>query len=460
MHKILIVDDEEAARYGIRRALEGRTSRIFEAASAKAARSLILEHQPQVMLVDINMPEEDGISLVKSLAELPIRPLAIMITAYSTAKVAVDAMKAGAYDYLTKPFEIDELRLVVNRALEKVDLELENRDLRRQIAADGQFGRLLGKSSRMQQLFATADQVAAADVTVLIYGESGTGKELLAREMHDRSPRKKAAFVAVNCAALPDTLIESELFGHEKGAFTGASEQRKGKFELAHGGTLFLDEIGDMNALTQAKVLRAIEERRIERLGGSASIACDVRLISATHKDLSAEVEAGRFRQDLFYRLKVVTLDIPPLRQHREDLPLLIQSFVSMFAARHKKPDLTVSPQALERLSEHVWPGNVRELRNVIEGCVVLNRSGTIQASDLPVEVRLPTRAGASQVGTAAGAGSLLELPYKEAKRKFEVDYIAARLQENKGNVSRTAVQIGLHRQSLQQKLRELGIER
>jgi len=460
MHKILIVDDEEAARYGIRRSLEGRTTRIFEAASAKAARGMIQEHQPQLILVDINMPEEDGISLVKSLAELPFRPLAIMITAYSTAKVAVDAMKAGAYDYLTKPFEIDELRLVVNRALEKIDLELENRDLRRQIAADGQFGRLLGKSTRTQQLFATADQVAGADVTVLIHGESGTGKELLAREMHDRSPRKKAAFVAVNCAALPDTLIESELFGHEKGAFTGASEQRKGKFELAHGGTLFLDEIGDMNPLTQAKVLRAIEERRIERLGGSASIACDVRLISATHKDLSTEVEAGHFRQDLFYRLKVVTLDIPPLRQHLEDLPLLIQSFVSMFAARHKKSDLSLSSEALERLAEHVWPGNVRELRNVIEGWVVLNRSGTIQASDLPVEVRLPNRASASNVSATAAADSLLDLPYKEAKRKFEVNYIAARLQENNGNVSRTAVQIGLHRQSLQQKLRELGIER
>jgi DNA-binding NtrC family response regulator len=460
MQKILIVDDEEAARYGIRRALESRTVRIFEAASAKSARSLIQEEQPQLMLVDINMPEEDGISLVKSLVDLPLRPLAIMITAYSTAKVAVDAMKAGAYDYLTKPFEIDELRLVVNRALEKIDLERENRDLRRQIGADGQFGRLLGKSARMQQLFGTADQVAATDVTVLIHGESGTGKELLAREMHDRSPRKKAAFIAVNCAALPDTLIESELFGHEKGAFTGASEQRKGKFELAHGGTLFLDEIGDMNSLTQAKVLRAIEERRIERLGGSASIACDVRLISATHKDLSAEVEAGRFRQDLFYRLKVVTLDIPPLRLHREDLPLLIQSFVSMFAARHKKPGLSLSPEVLERLSEYQWPGNVRELRNVIEGCVVLNRTGTIQAGDLPVEVRSPVRAGALSLNVVAEGDSLLALPYKEAKRKFEVDYIAARLQENNGNVSRTAAQIGLHRQSLQQKLRELGIER
>ena len=460
MHKILIVDDEEAARFGIRRALESRTVRIFEAASAKAARSLIQEHQPQLMLVDVNMPDEDGISLVKSLAEMSFQPLAIMITAYSTAKVAVDAMKAGAYDYLTKPFEIDELRLVVNRALERLDLERENLDLRKQIAADGQFGRLIGKSARMQQLFATADQVAAADVTVLIHGESGTGKELLAREMHDRSPRKKAAFVAVNCAALPDTLIESELFGHEKGAFTGASEQRKGKFEMAHGGTLFLDEIGDMNPLTQAKVLRAIEDRRIDRLGGAASISCDVRLISATHKDLGSEVQAGRFRQDLFYRLKVVTLDIPPLRQHREDLPLLIQSFMAMFAARHKKPDLSLSTEALERLSEHSWPGNVRELKNVIEGCVVLNRSGSIQALDLPVEVRLPARAGTLSISGVAETDSLFTLPYKEAKRRFEADYIAARLQENKGNVSRTAVQIGLHRQSLQQKLRELGIER
>lgn len=459
MNKILIVDDEDAARYGIRRALESRAARILEAPSAKIARSLIQEHQPQLMLVDINMPEEDGISLVKSLADLAFRPLAIMITAYATAKVAVDAMKAGAYDYLTKPFEIDELRLVVNRALEKIELERENRDLRRQIAADGQFGSLLGKSARMQQLFATADQVAATDVTVLIHGESGTGKELLAREMHLRSPRKKATFVAVNCAALPDTLIESELFGHEKGAFTGASEQRKGKFELAHGGTLFLDEIGDMNALTQAKVLRAIEERRAERLGGSASIPCDVRLISATHKDLSAEVDGGRFRQDLFYRLKVVTLDIPPLRHHRDDLPLLIQSFISLFAARHKKPDLSLSVEALESLSEHSWPGNVRELRNVIEGCVVLNRSGTIHVADLPAEVRSPSRARTLSLSERE-EDSLLALPYKEAKRKFETDYIAARLQENNGNVSRTAVQIGLHRQSLQQKLRELGIER
>jgi DNA-binding NtrC family response regulator len=461
MHKILIVDDEDAARYGIRRALENKVTQIHEASNAEAARAVIRSHQPQLMLTDINMPGEDGIRLLKSLAEIPYKPLAIMITAYGTAKVAVEAMKAGAYDYITKPFELDELRLVVQRALDKIDLEVENQNLKRQVLSDGQFGRMIGRSSSMQQLFAKAGQVAGTDVTVLIQGESGTGKELLAREVHERSPRRKGPFIAVNCAALPDTLIESELFGHEKGAFTGASEQRKGKFELAHNGTLFLDEIGDMNALTQAKVLRAIEEKRVERLGGAASIPCDVRIVSATHKDLNAETGAGRFRQDLLYRLKVVTLEIPPLSQHREDLPILVQTFLAMYAARHKKGEMTLASDVLDALMAYRWPGNVRELRNVIEGCVVLNRSGAIQISDLPVEVR----SQAPKVAAAPGkpghlVDSRFSLPYKEAKRQFEIDYISARLAENKGNVSRTAALIGLHRQSLQQKLRELGIER
>jgi DNA-binding NtrC family response regulator len=460
MHKILIVDDEDAARYGIRRALEDKTTQIYEATSAEGARGIVQEHQPDLMLTDINMPGEDGISLLKSLADQPHKPIAIMITAYGTAKIAVDAMKAGAYDYLTKPFEIDELRLVVRRALEKLDLERENRDLKKQIFSEGQFGRLMGKSSVMRQLFATADQVAATDVTVLILGQSGTGKELLAKEIHDRSRRKKGPFVAVNCAALPDTLIESELFGHERGAFTGASEQRKGKFELAHNGTLFLDEIGDMNPLTQAKVLRAIEERRIERLGSTTTIPCDVRLLSATHKDLSAEVEAGRFRQDLYYRLKVVTLELPTLSQHKEDLPLLIESFRSVFAARHKKGDLIISAEALETLMNYSWPGNVRELRNVIEGCVVLNRTGTIERAELPAEVKEQKPAAGQDLGSTVASDRFFSLPYKDAKRQFEVEYITARLRENNGNVSRTAAQIGLHRQSLQQKLRELGIER
>ena len=345
MFKILIVDDEEAARYGIRRALENKSTEILEASSAEQAREIIKSHRPHIMLTDINMPGEDGLSLLHSLKDDPQKPLPLMVTAFGSVKVAVEAMKAGAYDYVVKPFEIDELRLVVNRAIERVKLEIENQQLRKQILSEGNFGRMIGKCARMQQLFETANQVASSDVTVLIYGESGTGKELLAKEIHDRSPRKKGPFVAVNCAALPETLIESELFGHERGAFTGAQDLRKGKFELAHGGTIFLDEIGDMNPLTQAKVLRALEERRVERLGGNQSIPVDVRIISATHKNLTAEVDDGKFRQDLFYRLKVLTFEIPPLRQRREDLPLLIQTFLDLYSARHKKDPIHLTPE-------------------------------------------------------------------------------------------------------------------
>jgi DNA-binding NtrC family response regulator len=457
--KILIVDDEEAARYGIRRVLEDKETQILEAGNAESARTLVKTHHPEVMLTDINMPEEDGIDLMKSLADDPLKPVVVMITAYGSAKVAVEAMKAGAYDYVTKPFEIEELRLVVRRALQKVDLERENRELRKLIAFEGQFGRMIGKSQQMQHLFERAAQLAETDVTVLIEGESGTGKELLAHEIHERSSRKKGPFIAVNCAALPDTLIESELFGHEKGAFTGASEQRKGKFEQAHHGTIFLDEVGDMNGLTQAKVLRVLEERKIERLGGTTTIPVDVRIVSATHKDLVNEVENGRFRQDLLYRLRVVTLQIPPLRERKEDLPLLLQSFLSLFAARHKKENLRLTPEVLRYLSQYHWPGNIRELRNIIEGCVALNRSGSIDTVDLPPEIQNP-KSPLILPGAAPEGQSLLRMPYKEAKRQFEIDYIAERLRENDGNISRTAAQIGLHRQSLQQKLRELGIER
>jgi DNA-binding NtrC family response regulator len=457
--KILIVDDEEAARYGIRRALEDKEVQIFEAASAEAARAIVKTYHPEVMLTDINMPEEDGIDLMKSLADDPLKPVVVMITAYGSAKVAVEAMKAGAYDYVTKPFEIEELRLVVRRALQKVDLERENRELRKLIAVEGEFGRMIGKSQQMQHLFERAAQLAETDVTVLIEGESGTGKELLAHEIHERSSRKKGPFIAVNCAALPDTLIESELFGHEKGAFTGASEQRKGKFEQAHHGTIFLDEVGDMNALTQAKVLRVLEERKIERLGGTITIPVDVRIVSATHKDLVNEVENGRFRQDLIYRLRVVTLQIPPLRERKEDLPLLLPSLLALFAARHKKESIRLTPEVLRYLSQYHWPGNIRELRNIIEGCVALNRSGSIDPVDLPPEIQNP-KSPLTLPGAAPEGQSLLRMPYKEAKRQFEIDYIAERLRENDGNISRTAAQIGLHRQSLQQKLRELGIER
>lgn len=468
MHRILIVDDEPAARFGIRRALEGPEIQVFEAGSAEEARRLIRLHRPGVMLADINMPHEDGIALLHSLEQDPHPPLTIMVTAYGAAKVAVEAMKAGAYDYIIKPFEIDELRLAVQRALERIALEEENRELKKQVLSDGHFGGMIGKSPSMLRVFEIAEKLAATDVTVLIQGESGTGKEVLAREIHERSPRAAGPFVAVNCAALPETLIESELFGYEKGAFTGASRERAGRFEQAHRGTLFLDEIGDMNPVTQAKVLRALEARTVERLGGNRAVPVDVRILSATHKDIAAEVAAGRFREDLFFRLKVVIVEIPPLRLRSQDLPLLIQSFLEIYASRHQRPGMSLATDTLDRLHRYSWPGNVRELRNVIEGCVVLGRSSTIQVQDLPPEIReLPSRSemgpeGRSLLGEedpGRPSDSWLSLPYREARKRFESNYIAARLRANGGNVSRTAAQIGLHRQSLHQKLRELGID-
>src|SRR6202140_4608764 len=320
MKTVLIVDDEPASRYALRRALESRY-RIVEADSAPSGRSSLLTEKPDLLLLDVVLPGEDGLSFLKWLRqegyELPV----LMVSALDTAKTAVEALQLGAADYLVKGFELEELRQRVANLLKLVTLEKENDALRRRLTTEGQFGQMIGRSAEMRRAFEMGDRVAATDSTVLILGESGTGKDLLAQEIHARSPRSGKAYVAVNCAALPETLIESELFGFASGAFTGAAQQKKGKFELATGGTLFLDEIGDMNPVTQAKVLRALENRTIERLGGTQSIAVDVRVISATHRDLPAEIRAGKFREDLFYRLRVVTVELPPLRAHKQDIP-------------------------------------------------------------------------------------------------------------------------------------------
>jgi len=350
------------------------------------------------------------------------------------------------------------LRQRVANILKLAELGLENERLRRELVADGQFGRMLGASAAMRRVFEMADRVAPTDTTVLILGESGTGKDLLAQEIHARSPRAAKPFVAVNCAALPENLIESELFGYERGAFTGASQQRKGKFELASSGTLFLDEIGDMNAVTQAKVLRALENRTIERLGGSHAIAVDVRVISATHRDLAAEIAAGRFREDLFYRLRVVSLDLPPLRAHKEDIALLAGAILEQLGERHKR-HARLSHEAMELLRRYEWPGNVRELRNALERTLVLTKDEEITQADLPEEIRL----GTSSLGAARNSGAetyLAEADFREAKRQFEIAYLKRKLEEHHWNVSRTAAEVGLHRQSLQEKLRELGIQR
>ena len=457
MKTILIVDDEPAARYGLRRALESRY-RIVEADSAESARTSILTEKPDLILLDVVMPGQDGISFLKSLREEGNEVPVLVVSALDNAKTAVEALRVGAADYLVKGFELDELRQRAANLLKLTNLEKENSVLKSQLATEGQFGGMIGRSAEMRRAFEIADRVAATDSTVLILGESGTGKDLMAQEIHARSPRSARPFIAVNCAALPENLIESELFGYERGAFTGAAQQKKGKFELAHGGTLFLDEIGDMNSVTQAKVLRALENRTIERLGGSQSIPVNVRVISATHRDLPAEVAAGRFREDLFYRLRVITIELPALREHKEDIPLLADSFLQLHGERLNR-SAQLSRDAYAALERYDWPGNARELKNALERSMVLSAGNEISAKDLPQEVL--TGKGFTQKGSAGGLDNgMNERDFRDAKRKFEVAWITKQLASHRWNVSRTAATIGLHRQSLQEKLRELGIRR
>src|SRR5690348_2363336 len=385
MKTILIVDDEPAARYGLRKALEAKY-RIAEADSAEAARKALPREQPDLVLLDVVLPGQGGLSFLRWIREQGSEVPVLMVSALDTAKTAVEALQLGAADYLVKGFELEELRQRVSTLLKLATLEKENDALRRRLTTEGQFGQMIGRSAEMRRAFEMADRVAATDSTVLILGESGTGKDLLAQEIHARSPRNGKAYVAVNCAALPETLIESELFGYERGAFTGAAQQKKGKFELASGGTIFLDEIGDMNPVTQAKVLRALENRTIERLGGTQSIPVDVRVISATHRDLPAEIRNGKFRQDLFYRLRVVTIDLPPLRAHKEDIGVLADAILKLHAARLGR-SANLSKEALAALEKYDWPGNVRELKNALERSLVMCRKEEICAEDLSAEV-------------------------------------------------------------------------
>jgi DNA-binding NtrC family response regulator len=457
MKTILIVDDEPAARYGLRRALESKY-RIAEADSAETARGALATEQPDLVLLDVVMPGQSGIAFLQWMREQGNDAPVLMVSALDNAKTAVEALQLGAADYLVKGFELEELRQRVGNLLKLATLEKENDSLRRRLTTEGQFGQMIGRAAGMRHAFEMADRVAPTDSTVLILGESGTGKDLLAQEIHARSPRAAKPFVAVNCAALPETLIESELFGYERGAFTGAAQQKKGKFEQAHGGTLFLDEIGDMNPVTQAKVLRALENRVIERLGGTQSIPVDVRVISATHRNLPAEIRAGKFREDLYYRLRVVTIELPALREHKEDISVMADQFLQVHGSRLGRT-ARLSREALAAIERYDWPGNVRELKNALERSLVLCHGDEIGVADLPEEVA----AGEALVGKASTDGTdvgLGENDFREAKHKFEVAYLTKQLVSHRWNVSRTAATIGLHRQSLQEKLRELGIRR
>jgi DNA-binding NtrC family response regulator len=455
-YKILIVDDEEAARYGMRKALQSKENLLLEASDLRMARFLVEKEEPALVLLDVNLPDGSGIDFLKELAGPADSPAVIVITAHGSERVAIEAIRAGAYEYLSKPFEVDELRLLVKNARERTFLAEENRILKEELRQETGFGAMVGSSPAMKKIFEIVERVAPTDVSILIRGESGTGKELVAREIHRRSGRSGMPFIALNCAALPDALIESELFGHEKGAFTGAAARRRGKFELADGGTLLLDEIGDMALATQAKVLRVLEEKQFERLGSAETLISDVRIVCATHRDLAQAIEASEFRQDLYYRIHVVTIEIPPLRDRQQDIESLLEHFAARFTEKYRIEWKGFTEAARRRLLNYPWPGNVRELRNVVERCVVLSLKGPIDVAELPAELI----SEAPRVRGAQAGEEVWQLPYEEARATFEKNYLLQVLEQNGGNISQAAARMGIHRQTLQYKLKQLGIRK
>ncbi|MCP5111132.1 MAG: sigma-54-dependent Fis family transcriptional regulator [bacterium] len=454
MRTILVVDDEASARYALKRVFDPE-HRVLEASSVEEARAAINTELPDVVLLDYSMPGEDGLVLLRELRGIACPPAVIMVTAHGSERVAVEAMRIGAYDYLSKPYDLEELRITVSRALERQELYSEVRSLRETLAHEGQFGRMIGSSPGMQELFETAARVAPTDLSVMLLGESGTGKDILAQEIHSRSPRAKRPVVAVNCAALPEARVESELFGCEKGAFTGAVQSRAGRFELANGGTLFLDEIGDMPLHLQPKILRAAEEGTVHRIGAAQPVHVDARLISATNRDLQESIRGGEFREDLYYRLAGVVLRLPPLRERRDDILLLAERFWSDLAQKHGHQGPELTQEALLGLRAAPWPGNVRQLRNTMEQLFVLARGDTVRTGDVTATLDLDRK------GPAEGAGGpFAAADFRDARRQFETEYLRRKLEENGGNVTRTAAAIGIERQTLQEKIKKLGVVR
>ena len=446
MNRILIVDDEA----GIRRSLAGILSdEGFEPSAVcdgdSAIRSIEEDGAPDLVLLDIAMPGRDGVEiLVEITRRWPGLPV-VMMSGHGTVESAVRTTRHGAYDFIEKPLSLDKVLLTIQHALEPHLLERENRNLRSQALRAHE---IIGDSGAVRKL---KEQIAVAAPTngwVLIHGENGTGKELVARQIHCQSRRANGPFVEVNCAAIPEELIESELFGHEKGAFTGAVATKRGRFEIAHGGTLFLDEIADMSLMTQAKVLRVLQERTFERVGGTETLESDVRVIAATNKNLEQEIAEGRFREDLYYRLNVIPFHVPPLRERSEDIATLARSFVDEFCAESGTRRKELSEAALERLRRHGWPGNVRELRNLMERVVILTPGPDIDAADLPATL------GTSAPGNGRSASSL-----EQARREFEREFLRARLDEHGWNISRTAEAIGIARESLSRKIKTYKLE-
>jgi two-component system response regulator AtoC len=451
MRRVLVVDDEENIRLVLRTLLKKHGYEVEVAEEGEGALTALDAFDPDVILTDVRMPKMGGMDLLAALRAKQHPATVIVMSAYGNVDLAIEAMKAGAYDYVSKPFKPDEIVLALRKAEERETLRRENRALREQIQKESQFESILAKSRTMLDIFRTIAKIADFKTTVLITGESGTGKELVARAIHARSSRKAGPFVAVNCGAIPENLLESELFGHKRGAFTDANADRRGLFEEAHGGALFLDEIGELPVSLQVKLLRVLQEDTIRRLGDTKDIKVDVRIITATHRDLAADVKAGRFREDLYYRINVLPIAIPPLRSRREDVGLLVDHFIERNNARLGMSIRGVSTEARKSLLEYAWPGNVRELENTIERAMVLAEADILQGSDLPE--RLRDALDPVQVHLASG-----ELSIKRTTAAIEQILIRRALQKTKGNRTRAAQLLEISHRALLYKIKDYKV--
>jgi DNA-binding NtrC family response regulator len=449
---MLVVDDEPGVRQSLQMVFN-RNFRIVEAASADEALRKAADESPDIVLLDIMLPGTDGLAVLKQIKSSQPDCQVIMLTGLNTARTAFTAKAAGAFDYVTKPFDVEELRLRVEHALEKVQLSRELERLKEEVGRKYGVEHIIGKSKQIVEVFKAVSMVAAKKSTVLITGESGTGKELVARAIHYNSDRRTKPFVVVNCAALPDTLIESELFGYEKGAFTNAAQRKVGRFELAHGGTLFLDEIGELNLGTQAKFLRAIEQETFTRLGGTEEIKVDVRVIAASNRDLEQMAKNAQFRPDLFYRLNVVSLFLPPLRERREDIPLLLDYFMRNKAREHSVALKTLSPEVVDFFTAYPWPGNIRELENLIERLTILTPHETITLRDLPPSMRSTDQAATLKEDVLNGSR-----PLSDAVDEFERELIVKALQRTGFNQTKAAALLGTSRRILKYRIEKLKI--
>ena len=455
--RILVVDDERAMQIALRGLLTKEGYSVETAGSGEDAVRRIEAGDFHLVITDLSLGGISGLDVLEHARAFDPDLGVLMITAYGSEKIAVQAMKAGATDYIPKPFDNDEMRAVVSRLMDTARLRREHRRLLAQVQSSYGLDQIVGRTPSMLRLFEAIERIADTDVTVLVRGESGTGKELVANALHYRSPRRTRPLIKVNCATFSRELVESELFGHERGAFTGAIGQREGKFEAADGGTLFLDEVGDMPLETQAKVLRVIQEKEVERVGGNQPIRVDVRLIAATHHDLEQLVTEGRFREDLYYRLRVIELAVPSLAERREDIPLLIRRFLTDAAERFHRPLKPMSGAALRACMSAPWKGNIRELKSAVEKALLLAAGEEIEPEDL--------FGRSASIGAASRGVDIAALPasFRDAKQRvvedFEREFLAAALARNGGNISRTAEEVGMYRQNLQQKIRELGLE-